>query len=100
VLEEKFGYDVKHAAHLVRLLRMGKEILLTGKVNVDRTNIDAEELKAIRNGSMKYDEVEEYAKKSDEELNSIYDKSTLQKSPQIEKIDQLCLEVCEDFLKL
>ncbi|AEZ66297.1 hypothetical protein phiTE_131 [Pectobacterium phage phiTE] len=29
-LEEKFGYDTKHAMHLVRLLRMSQEILETG----------------------------------------------------------------------
>jgi predicted nucleotidyltransferase len=99
-LEEKFGYDCKHAAHLIRLLRMGKEILQTGKVNVDRTHIDAEELKAIRNGSMKYEEVEQYANESNKKLGDFYEASTLQKSPQIEKIDALCLDICEDYFKL
>jgi hypothetical protein len=76
---------------------MGKEILLTGKVNVDRTNIDAEELKAIRKGSMKYEVLEEYARNVDLELNTLYERSTLQKSPQVEKIDKLCLEICEEY---
>jgi hypothetical protein len=96
-LEAQFGFDTKHGAHLVRLLRMGKEILLTGKVNVDRTNIDAEELKAIRKGSMKYEALEEYARNVDLELNTLYERSTLQKSPQVEKIDKLCLEICEEY---
>jgi len=98
-LEEKFGFDTKHAAHLIRLLKMGKEILQTGKVNVDRTNIDAEELKAIRNGSMKYEEIEQYANDSDKELDILYEKSTLQKAPQIEKIDALCVEIIEEYFK-
>ena len=98
-LEEKFGYDTKHAAHLVRLLRMGKEILSTGKVNVDRTNIDADNLKAIRYGSMKYEDLEQYANDSDKELGIIYEKSILQKAPQIEKINALCLEIIEEYFK-
>jgi hypothetical protein len=96
-LEEKYHYDTKHAAHLIRLLKMGKEILQTGKVNVDRTTIDAEELKAIRAGSMKFEEIEQYAHDSDIELNAFYEASMLQKSPQIEKIDTLCLEICEEY---
>jgi len=96
-LEEKFGFDTKHGAHLVRLLRMGKEILETGKVNVDRTNIDAEDLKAIRNGSMNYEEIEQYTKDMDEQLNVVYEKSTLQKHPQTEKINKMCMDICEEY---
>jgi predicted nucleotidyltransferase len=97
LLEEKFGYDTKHAAHLVRLLRMGKEILSTGKVNVDRTGIDADNLKAIRDGSMKYEDLEQYANNFNKELDFLYEKSPLQKVPQIEKIDALCLEIIENY---
>jgi predicted nucleotidyltransferase len=56
-LEAAHGYDTKHALHLVRLLRMGHEILTTGKVIVRRP--DAEELLAIRNGCYTYDELME-----------------------------------------
>ena len=47
-LEAQFGYDTKHGAHLVRLLRMGMEIAETGKVHVWRGDRDADELAAIR----------------------------------------------------
>jgi len=100
VLEEKYGYDCKHAAHLVRLLRMGKEILLTGKINVDRINIDAEELKFIRKGGWKFEELEEYANSMDKLLEELYNNSALQKSPQIEKIGKLCEEIVETQLKI
>ena len=56
-LEKKFGYDTKHASHLVRLLRMGKEIMGEGKVKVYRP--DREELLAIRRGAWSYDELAE-----------------------------------------
>lgn len=35
-LEAKFGYDTKHASHLVRLLRQGREILTNGTLQVLR----------------------------------------------------------------
>ncbi|MGC4094496.1 MAG: nucleotidyltransferase domain-containing protein [Polyangiaceae bacterium] len=41
-LEAQFGYDTKHGMHLVRLIRMCREILTTGQVRVRRP--DAEEL--------------------------------------------------------
>jgi uncharacterized protein len=98
-LEKKFGFDTKHAAHLVRLLRMGKEILETGKVNVDRTNIDAEELKGIRAGSWKFEEIEQYVEVMDKELDKHYKESSLQKSPKSQEIKNLCVEIVDRFFK-
>ncbi len=74
VLEEEFGYDTKHAMHLVRLLRMGKEVLETGKIIVKRP--DAEELLAIRNGSMTYEEIVEYAEDMDNDIKTNLLKNT------------------------
>lgn len=73
-LEAAHGYDTKHALHLVRLLRMGHEILTTGKVNVRRD--DAEELLAIRNGRYSYDELMELV----EPLRAKMDKINADKS--------------------
>lgn len=99
-LERKFTFDTKHASHLVRLIRMCKEILETGKINVDRTNIDAEELKAIRyEGIWKYQDIVEYAMKIDKECGELYKTSTLQLSPDFEKIKTLCESICADFIK-
>ncbi len=47
-LVETHGYDTKNAMHLVRLYRMGCELLETGEVKVRRP--DRLELLAIRNG--------------------------------------------------
>lgn len=57
ILERKCGFDSKHGAHLTRLLRMGVEILEGKGVLVDRTNIDAQELLAIRQGEYSFDQV-------------------------------------------
>jgi predicted nucleotidyltransferase len=60
-LVREFGYDPKNAAHLIRLLRMGIEYLGTGLLYVDRTGIDAEELKAIKRGEWTLDRVKSTA---------------------------------------
>ncbi|HET8650060.1 MAG TPA: nucleotidyltransferase domain-containing protein [Gemmatimonadales bacterium] len=52
----KYRYDVKNAAHLIRLLRMGAEFLETGELRVHRA-VDGEELKAIKRGAWTLDEV-------------------------------------------
>jgi predicted nucleotidyltransferase len=96
-LEAKFGYDVKHAMHLVRLMRMCREILTTGKANVFRP--DAEELLAIRNGAWKYEELISWAEKQDEELNELYeDCNILPHHPDTKKLNNLCVELIEESL--
>ena len=100
ILEAKYGYDTKDAMHLVRVMRMAKEILTTGKVLVERP--DAEELVAIKNGAWKYEEIMAWADNHDSELNAMYDdptqNSVLPHSPDVNTLDALCVEIVEDFL--
>ena len=97
-LEVKYGYDPKHSMHLIRLLRMGEEILRTGEVNVDRRGIDADELKEIRFGSWTFEQVEKYAHEMDAVLGNLYKISTLRKSPDRNKINELCIEISDEYL--
>lgn len=95
-----FQGNSKHAAHMVRLIRMCKEILETGKVNVDRTNIDAEELKAIRyNGIWSYQELVDYARKMDDIAEQLYRSSTLPELPDTYKIKDLYTSICEEHIR-
>lgn len=94
-----FQGNSKHAAHLVRLIRMCKEILETGKVNVDRTGIDAEELKDIRhNGIWSFEQLESYAKEMDSKAETLYKAVNLKRSPDMDKIKALCESICEDYI--
>lgn len=95
-LEAKFGFDLKHAMHLVRLLKMAHEILDEGIVKVRRP--DAEELKEIRNGAWAYDELIDWAEKQKEAISAIVTTSSLPKQPNKEKIDQLCIELTEEAI--
>ena len=71
-LEEKSGYDTKHASHLVRLMRMGYEILSTGKVIVNRRGVDADELLDIKNGGWSFDKVMEFKDNMESKLEAEY----------------------------
>lgn len=97
-LEAKCGYDSKHAVHLIRLLRMGCEILEGKGVLVDRRIAgDSEELKYIRAGNIKYDDLLDLVSKEETKLNNLYETSTLQKSAQYDKIEELLIELVEEY---
>lgn len=97
-LEDKHGYDTKHAYHLVRLIRMCREILTTGIVIVKRQ--DRDELLAIRNGAWTYEQLIEFAEKEENALNELYATSNiLPKTPNKEKLDELCISVIEEHFK-
>src|ERR1700722_856736 len=96
-LEAKFGYDTKHAYHLVRLIRMCEEILTTGKVIVNRH--DWEELIEIRNGAWSCDYLIEYS----ESKNKSFDKlcretKAIPDEPDMDFLDNLCAGAIERLL--
>lgn len=93
-LEQKNGYDTKHAMHVVRLLRTAQEALETGHINVYRP--DAQELLAIRNGSWTYDEMMEYWKDMDNKIRHLYyPKSELPKKPDVKLATKVLLDIRE-----
>lgn len=86
------GIDCKHGMHLVRLLRMGREILEDGVVNVRRK--DAKELLEIRNGSWSYDQLIAYGEEQDKYIREVaYANTTLRKKPNINLATDLILQV-------
>lgn len=97
-IERKFGFDVKHSLHLVRLVRMCKEILRDGVVLVRRP--DAEELKGILRGEWTYDQVVKEAEDLNNEMDSLYQVSTLREKPDLRCISDLYKEICEEVYNI
>lgn len=87
-IEEKIGYDGKHGAHLVRLMKTGIEILNTGEIIVYREH-DKEYLKAIRNGQIEYGVLENEFDKLKLELNTAYENSKLPEKEDKDAINDL-----------
>lgn len=94
-LEVKSGYDTKHASHLVRLMRMGLEILNDHKVVVKRP--DREEILAIKNGAWSYEQVMDFAKNMQVKLDEAYKNTTLPKGVNFEKVNALYHDIYEGY---
>jgi predicted nucleotidyltransferase len=95
-LEARFGYDTKHALHLVRLLRMALEITTTGEVRVTRD--DREELLAIRDGAWTYDELVERAEALMARVEQAAETSVLPERPDMPALNALCVDIIERVL--
>jgi predicted nucleotidyltransferase len=93
-LEEKFGYDTKHAMHLVRLLLTGYEILTEGVVRVYRP--DAKELLDIRDGKYSYEGILEYAQELEAKVESAYKVTSLRRQVNVNKAAELLAELLEE----
>ena len=96
-LEARFGYDTKHGAHLVRLLRMGREIVETGEVHVWRGDRDADELRAIRAGAWSYEALNDYADQQMDELAGLEREGRVAVPPRVDRdaINDLIVSIME-----
>lgn len=94
-LEARFGYDTKHAMHLIRLMRTGLETLRSGDLQVRRP--DADELAAIRDGALSYEALLESAEALSAEMADATAHCTLPDDVDHDAIEQLLVALIEDF---
>ncbi len=92
-LEAKHGFDTKHGAHLVRLMRTGLEVVESGELLVRRA--DAEELKTIRDGAWSYERLVEESERLEERMKDAAKESTLPAEVDHDWVDGLAYEVIE-----
>jgi predicted nucleotidyltransferase len=90
-LVDKFGYDTKNAAHLVRLLRMGIEFLNEGELHVHRQ--DAPELLHIKRGGWSLKKVKAEADRLFRRMEAAYDNCTLPAKPNMKAINDLSCDI-------
>lgn len=96
-LEEKYGFDTKHGMHLIRLLRMGEEVLKYGEVRVWRD--DAQSLLNIRNGLVPYERLLEEAEDLRGRIKGLEVRSELPEVVDPELVKDISLELHESFWK-
>lgn len=87
----RYGYDCKNAAHLIRLLRMGMEFLVSGELNVLRQ--DAKQLLEIKQGKWTLEQVKVEANKGFELAELAYISSTLPNGVDMDSINSLSVDV-------
>jgi predicted nucleotidyltransferase len=98
-LVEKYGYDTKNAAHLIRLLRMAIEYLTEGRLFVERT--DAASLLAIKQGERSLEEVKREAETLFEQARDAYIHSKLPDQVDREQVEQLLVNlISQHFFEL
>jgi predicted nucleotidyltransferase len=93
-LAEKFGYDCKNAAHCIRLLKMGIEFLVDGKLNVWR-DTDRDQLLEIKLGKWPLQRVQETAGQLFELAEVAYARSNLPAEPNRKQANELLVSITE-----
>jgi hypothetical protein len=95
----RYQYDVKNAAHLIRLLRMGAEFLTSGRLQVFRTT-DAEELKQIKRGRWTLEQVKAEAERLFARIQEARVRSPLRPAPDAEAASDLLMQMHRAMLGL
>jgi len=95
-LVEKYHYDVKNAAHLIRLLRMCIEFLSDGELRVLRKH-DTHDLLAIKRGEWTLEKVQDESDRLFTLAQEAYVRSPLPAQPEREKAERLCMEIIMEY---
>lgn len=90
---EKYGYDVKFAYHVVRLLNEVEQIMVEQDLDLMRNN---DQLKSIRAGEWTMEQIEQYFYSKEKGLEHIYATSTLRHSPDEAAIKKILMECLEE----
>jgi len=91
---DKYGYDLKFAYHIVRLLLEIEQILIEHTLDLTRNR---ELLKSIRRGDWKANEIKEWFYEKEKSLEKIYNESSLRHSPNEPAIKKLLLDCLEEY---
>lgn len=95
-LEEEFGYDVKAAMHMLRLLHEGIEFVSRGWVTLPRPEPERSKLLSVRRGEWPRDRVISEAERLFAELDTAVNHSTLPEHADLGAIGKLVAEISLD----
>lgn len=96
-LVEKYGFDVKNGAHLIRILKMGIEFLHEGVLHVHRK--DATMLLEIKDGKWPLEKVKAEAERLFRLAETTHHLSRLPDKSNHEKVNKLCVDIAKCWLK-
>jgi len=89
---EKFGYDVKFAYHVVRLILEAEQILTEHDLDLERNSAL---LRAVRSGEWSLDRLKVFLYSKEKDLDDVYNKSSLRYKPNESAIKELLLNCME-----
>ena len=90
---EKFGYDVKFAYHVVRLINEAEQLLREGDMDIMR---DREILKSVRRGEWRLGDIRAWFHERETSFQKLYETSPLPYAPDEAKITRLLLDCLEE----
>jgi len=94
---EKYGFSLKNGFHLVRLLKMGIQILVEQDLSVLRP--ERQLLLAIRNGEYKLEEIEQMADELKKQVDYAYMNSQLRNKCNYDKLNEILVKILETHFR-
>lgn len=92
----RYGYDVKNAAHCVRLLHMGIELCADGRLSSWRPYAERLELMEIKRGEWPLDHVKARVADLTEDFRAVQGRSTLPDHPDMDQISELLVDLIHE----
>ena len=96
-LVKKYGYDIKNAGHLIRLLSMGIEFLKTGELKVFRDE-DREKLLDIKTGKWSLEQVKEHGEELSSKAEEAYANSVIPCEADRDRVETMVMITLFDYL--
>jgi predicted nucleotidyltransferase len=93
---EKFGYDVKCSSHCYRLAVQAIQWMETGLASIRMSGIDRGVALDMKNGKYTYDHTVELIERIIEEMRWAEKNCTLRDEPDMELVNQYCIDVHRD----
>lgn len=97
-LDNNLKYN-KSASHVIRLLRMVSEFIKIGSIQIDRTLIDAIELKNIREGNLDRDYLEKLCLDLIKNTEILIKENSLPDMPEVDIINNILIDILEEAVK-
>lgn len=91
-LVEKYGFDTKYAAHVVRLGFQGIELMETGRLMLPMANFERDSCIDIRTGKFTLPEVIEWIDALEEDLETAHRRSGLRDEPDTAAVESWMLK--------
>lgn len=97
-LERRFGYDTKHAGHLVRLMVQVEDILRDGDFSSTLTGDQLATVKDVMGGAWSYDTLIEWAEQQEAHVREMAPLSRLPHKPNFKAIQGIVMQIMGDYV--
>lgn len=93
----ELDFDAKNMCHCIRILKSGNNILRNGEPIIFWTGAEQKLLMDIRQGKIKFDDIMKMSDDLKQEMEELYISSNIPHSCDLDKIDQLYLEIMNEI---